>query len=307
MKYIHSFFLLICINAFCFGQHDIWSTFKYTDGIAQVPSLAGFKGGSLSLNQQWMYAGLSGAPVVTLGTVHSSFNENKLGAGLVFNAAASNVRRQMTVSLPLAYHLDLSEDFFLSFGLMPSVFSSQVDAGKITNEIIEDQWYSDESKYSAVDLSFSSHINYKIAELGFSVKNISNWQSAEGPASLMLFSTFYIPLKDEFDLLEPSFILERTNAGLWRLTAYTYYAFFERLIVGVGYKSSASVLGSVGYSVDNRLIVGYQYINQLNALQAGVSHSHEITFRLNFNQRYHHQRKFSILAKPRSGMSSEKL
>lgn len=299
---IFSFTLALGISS---AQELLWNTFKYSDGLVAIPSMAGLKGGAIIANQRWNWSGIEGAPVSSMLAGHSTFLQNKVGGGIVFVAESVNFLSNYRLSIPLSYHLEASKTVSLSFGLSPEMVLYSIDAGKITNEVVDDELLNTPNT-SFMDFGFSAQVNNDYFEIGASITRFRSFSNGNLPSNLMLFANLFIPLKDEYDLLEPTLVVFQDNTGSWYVFGSLYYMLFDKIIIGTGYLSSERVFGSIGLSIHNRYILGYNYEQNINSLNSALGNSHEITLRYNLNQRYYNQRKYSMLAKPIGGMSTGK-
>ena len=287
------------------AQELLWSSYKYTDGIVAIPSMSGYRGGAIVANQRWNWSGVEGAPSSSLIAGHSSFANDKIGLGMVLITESVNVLSNYQFSLPLAYHLDVSEKSSLSFGVSTELVYSRLDNSKVTNRETGDVLLENQSR-STLDFGFSAQFNHPSFQTGVSLQRFQSYSSGDLPANLIVFLNCFIPIKDKYDLLEPTVLVYLDNTGNWNFVGYLYYSLFDRIIVGAGYKGSGQSLLSLGYSHNNRLIFGYNYELSTATISTNLGNTHELTLRYNLNQRYYDQRKYSILSKPRSGMNAKK-
>jgi type IX secretion system PorP/SprF family membrane protein len=84
--------------------------------------------GSVSYRKQW--AGFDGSPVTYNVTAHSSFADNKMGAGLIILRDEIGANANTEVQATYSYKLDL-QDKYLSFGLQGGVVSFKSNNGDI--------------------------------------------------------------------------------------------------------------------------------------------------------------------------------
>lgn len=298
-KVICLFVLVVGLWAQGLAQANLWSNYKYSDGIHLAPSLTGYKGGAIALSYRSSWTQVEGAPENALIIANTSVLQEKAGVGLVVNIEKNNVLEHLQIQVPLAYHLEINSKYGISFGLSPDIVQSRLNRDDITNRNMEtDEFLNDYDNSTSLDFGFSSQLNHKYYEVGVSVQRVQAYSDGSMPAKMYGFANVYIPLRDEYDLLEPTIIVSRDNYGEWLMTGYLYYKFIDLIIVGAGYQSNNNAMVSLGVSIDNRVIVGYNYASHLVQQDLNLGNTHEVTARLNLNQRYYDQRKYSIFAKP---------
>lgn len=295
-----------CYIVFIFGvvvsavaQTNLWSSYKYTDGIHLAPSLTGYRGGAVVVYYRSSLSKVAGAPKGGLVAAHTSILKEKAGLGVVINQESNNVLEHVQIQVPLAYHLKMNKKYGLSFGLAPHLVQTRLNTGDITNkDITSDSYLQNYDNTTQLDFNVSAQLNHKFYEVGIALDQVRAYSNNSMPANMSLFVNGYVPLKDEFDLLEPSLIISRDNNGKWSAMAYLYYKFIDKIIVGGGYQTNKQLLLSAGYSFDNRIIVGYNFESHLENQAFSLGNTHKITARFNLNQRYYNQRKYSIFNRP---------
>lgn len=304
MKY---YFLLFAIwsSSLVFGQEIQWSSLKYSDAIALIPSMTGYHGGSISVAHRNGLNHISGAPSTSMALAHHTFSQDKIGAGIVLINENVNVLQTMQASIPLAYHLKTTSNTGFSFGIKTGLQQRRLNLSKVNTLVQSDDVLQSYGNKTRMNFDFSSQFNHKFFQIGFSYLDLIKKEKTTSTTKV-LFTNIFIPIKDEFDLLEPTIMLCQDKNGKWNFMSYVYYTLVEKIIVGAGYKSGNQYLASLGFSFQNRFIFGYNYEYNASTYHQNLGNSHELTFRMNFNQRYYNQRKYSILSKPIQGMDVNK-
>lgn len=294
--------LLLILTSTVVAQEQLWTSFKYNDGISYIPSFTGYHGGSLSLTHRKTYLDIEGAPNTTILSGHQAFHQNKIGIGTVVVNERINAFNNVNLSIPVSYFLDLNKDYALSFGLSPEFIHFSLNQSKITNEIIDqDPLILSYENSTALDFSFSSIILHKNFQAGVSLQRIKAHSSSTLPSNLILYGNYAIPLADDYDRIEITQMVYKNNINQWNSLTYAYYTFLESIIAGIGFKTNNGILASIGYNYNNRLVLGYNFeSNSLSDFNLGSVH--ELAIRYNLNTRYYDQRRFSIFSKPLEGM-----
>lgn len=304
MKKVYNLVVVVLVTLQGFAQTNLWSSYKYTDGIHLAPSLTGYRGGAVVVNYHSTLSKVAGAPKGGLIVAYTSLLQDKAGAGIVISQESNNVLEHLQIQVPLAYHLKVNKKQGISFGLAPNIIQTRLNRSEITNrDISSDSYLQNYDNTTKLDFSVSTQLNHEYYEVGISVDRVKAYSDGLLPAKMFVFANAYIPLKDQFDLLEPSLIISRDNNGKWLGMAYLYYKFIDKIIVGGGYQTNKNMLLSVGYSYDNRIIVGYNFETHLETKTLNLGNTHQITFRVNLNQRYYDQRKYSIFSTPIRSMN----
>jgi len=266
--------------------------------------MTGYRGGAVSVTYRKGLNQISGAPTTSTLLAHQSFFQDKIGAGIVFMNENVNVLQTFQANIPLAYHLTTTKNTSVSFGIRTGVQQKKINFSKV-NATTTDEVLLNYGNKTNLNFDFSTQLNHTYYQIGFTLKNLIK-NPDQQTLSKLVFANLYIPIKDEFDLIEPTIMVYHDKNGKWNMMSYIYYTFLERFIVGGGYKTGNQYLASLGISVHNRFIIGYNYEYNASKYKTTLGDSHEISLRVNFNQRYYNQRKYSIFSKPIQGMDSNK-
>lgn len=85
---------------------------------------------SVMYRKQW--AGFEGSPVTMNANVHMALSNNRMGAGLIVLQDRVGADKTTEATVTYAYHLPLSTDLKLSFGLQGGVVNYQTDYEQVT-------------------------------------------------------------------------------------------------------------------------------------------------------------------------------
>lgn len=130
MKNILALFLVVALGK-CYAQQDPLYAQYLLNPLVLNPAYAGLNN---NLNIMGAYriqwAGFDGQPNTFNITAHSSFVENKLGAGLVIVTDKIGNVQNTEINLPLSYKLSLSKGS-LSFGMQAGIQSFRVQNNEL--------------------------------------------------------------------------------------------------------------------------------------------------------------------------------
>lgn len=128
---IFIFFLLVGETAF--AQQDPLYSQYINNPLLINPGYSGSTtdfAASVMYRKQW--AGFEGSPVTMNANAHMALSNNRMGAGLIVLQDQVGADKTTEVTFTYGYHLPLSTDLKLSFGLQGSVINYQTDYSDVT-------------------------------------------------------------------------------------------------------------------------------------------------------------------------------
>lgn len=124
---------MILIVSVCQGQQDPLYAQYLLNPVILNPAYAGFTY-SLSMNagyrKQW--AGFDGSPATFYASAHSSFVNNRVGLGLIVQQDRIGSQKTNSIQGLYSYHLQLSGDRRISFGLQGGILAYTQDYSELT-------------------------------------------------------------------------------------------------------------------------------------------------------------------------------
>ena len=238
---------------------------------------------------QWV--GYEGAPVTQTICISAPISKQRLGIGLSMDNDKIGPMKSTSVSADLAYHLPVSDNGKLSFGLKAGV---DMISSNLSNIKLDDP----------NDISFSTNINSKTApKIGFGLyyytpkfyagfsspqlitKSITATQNGTSidvytPKKHFYATMGFVSTINEYLDLKPTMLLKVAAGAPIQLDMSATFIYKKMLNAGIMYRSGESVGALLGFTFQNTLMLGYSYdwtiLNKTNTYHYG---SHEVVVR----------------------------
>lgn len=238
---------------------------------------------------QWV--GYEGAPVTQSICLSAPISKQRIGLGLALDNDKIGPLKSTSVAADVAYHLPVSENGKLSFGLKAGVdmISSNLSGIKLDDPN---------------DISFSAHVNNKTTpKIGFGLyyytskfyagfsspqlvtKSITATQNGTSidvytPKKHFYATLGFVSTINEYLDLKPTMLLKVAPGAPVQLDMSATLIYKKILNAGIMYRSGESVGALVGFTFQNALMLGYSYdwtiLNKTNSYHYG---SHEVVVR----------------------------
>ncbi|MDM1045840.1 type IX secretion system membrane protein PorP/SprF [Myroides sp. 1354] len=231
---------------------------------------------------QWV--GLEGAPKTAYLSATTPLTDNGLGLGVHFKNDHLGVMDENSLSIDLAYSVDLNHQYKLSFGLKGAGSLLDVDYDKL---YIYDS--TDPISESNIKNKFSGNVGAGVylysdkAYVGLSVPMIlsSNIYNANDYKVMKEKTHFYVMGGYVFDInrdiqFKPATLVKVMTGAPLQVDVTANFLFYNRFTLGAAYRWDASVSGLAGFQITDGLFVGYTYDADTSKLSKYNSGSHEI-------------------------------
>ena len=249
---------------------------------------------NLGVRRQW--AGFAGAPNTSFlsgyGVIKNRKDADKaigrkhgLGGYVMTNSQGSY--QQNEVSLMYAYHIPVSANTHLSLGMSPSYYTERIEVNHVSVEDVSDAAYqsllNQGNKYANLQLNTGLSLHSDKFYLSYSLREAVRTQlsgnedvfasTAEKRHHFMGAYTFEI--NEELKLIPNAFVrLDQHRPTLVELgTRATYQS---NLWAGVSYRNDKTMVGSVGFLLDDKYQLGYAYEHKSFGLSQYARGTHEI-------------------------------
>jgi type IX secretion system PorP/SprF family membrane protein len=286
--------LFMFFSVVCSAQQDAQFTQYMYNTISVNPAYAGSRG-ALSVfglyRTQWI--GLDGAPETSSFSLNTPLNNSSLGLGISLVNDKIGPTNENTLSADLSYTVPTSETFKLSFGLKATANIFNVDINKLS---FEDQ---DDPQFQSLDNKFSPNIGAGVywhsdkAYLGLSVPNFIETDRYDDNDTAIFKEkiNYYFMAGYVFDLnydikFKSALLTKMVQGAPWQVDVSGNFMFYEKFVVGLAYRWSASVSAMAGFQVSDGLYIGYGYDHETTNLRKYNSGSHEIFLRFEFFNNY---------------------
>lgn len=282
--------LSIALNS-AYGQTLPTFTQKISDGFLFDPSLAGLSGGSAVAGYKKQWANVNGSPEYIYLGAHTLFGHDKMGTGINLYLEESNFLENYFLVLPFAYHMPVTENSGISFGLAPELTRSQINWERVIVQDENDPVIQNLDDKMYYDISYGMNYHNPLFQVGVSASRVIAMlqDGNERPLNGYMtgYATLFLPVRQDKDRLEPMVIYRYPMNGPGQVDVNLFYFHSLGIIAGLSYRTGN--LGGVhaGYNLNQRLIIGYGYEMIFGEYGGNMGGSHEIICRYNFNKQYY--------------------
>lgn len=299
MKKIILILGLLTMTASVFAQTDIQLSQQINNRIIFNPAATGQSGCynfTLLAREQW--TGIDGAPSTQLFNFNKYFKSPKLGIGATIVYDRVGVEKTLNAKALIAYHVWLTDEMTLSFGLGLGIMNKTVEGSKLIYEDPNDPnaIVTKESKLSP-DFDFGMEYNFKRLSIGASSTHlISSFKRIENnfkvPRHWYAYAKYSIKCSDAVDLIPALSWNNLDNVNLMEINAMTNVK--DRVSVGLSYRfglypykvadgsnlhsfSSDALVLIAGVKIIDALRLSYSYDFKIGNIKYGKTKgSHEI-------------------------------
>ncbi|MEM9858198.1 MAG: PorP/SprF family type IX secretion system membrane protein, partial [Bacteroidota bacterium] len=165
---------------------------------------------SVSYRSQW--GGIDGAPNTASFSGHSSFLDNKVGAGLLFVTDRLGAQTNTYISAAGSYKIDFG-DFVFSFGMQAGIVRFNEDASELNAFDPDDPLFNQDNTFSKFNIGTGFALKGENFFVGLSVPRlVNNVEDIAGVDTELYNRHFYLTLGYVYELnssvaLRPSAIL----------------------------------------------------------------------------------------------------
>lgn len=286
---------LLAFSATLWGQQEVMVSQYMFNGLLLNPAYAGshdYFNASLLHRSQWVQ--FDKAPVTQVFAIDGPVANNRLGVGFLVTNDQIGITSQLDIAANLAYRLPLGQGN-LAFGLKAGVASYSADF----NEVVV--W--DEGD----DVYVQSNINGEfVPKFGFGVYyNTDQWFAGLSvPVIYSLDDQLLLPESIEdayfqqhyylnggmvFEVnpalaIKPSTLIKYTPNAPVEVDLNCNVLMFQRLWLGLGYRTGDAFVGMVEYNITPQLRAGYAYDFTTTEIKDYSSGSHEIMLGFDFGK-----------------------
>lgn len=249
----------------------------FTGGRGRLSTMALYR-------NQWV--GLEGAPQTLNIAAHSPLpSEQRVGLGVEFNHDKIGPATTNIVAGNFSYVIPISNEFQWSFGVKAGVTNLNLDPNKL-NIYDENNLDLNINDRMMPIFGMGTYIYGKNWYLGLSTPNFLETKhyedvkvsTAKEKMHLYLISGYLIEVHDDF-ALKPSILLKAVQGAPLSADISLNSIFYNRLMLGVAYRTSAAVSALAGFQISDFLTIGYAYDYTTSSLSRYNSGSHEIFLR----------------------------
>lgn len=282
--------LLAMISFSASAQQNAQYTQYMYNTINVNPAYAGSRG-ALSVfglhRTQWV--GLDGAPTTNAISIHTPFQDSRLGLGVSFVNDRLGVVEENTISIDASYTIDLNDrGSKLSFGLKGSANLLNVEYSRLNKYNPNDPLLATnlESEFTP-NIGAGIYWHTEKSYIGLSVPNFlesDRYENGTLYTGMNQRMHFYLIGGHVFEInpmlkFKPAFLLKAVEGAPLQADISANFMFQDRFTLGGAYRWDAAWSAMAGFQITDGLMVGYAYDAETTKLAYYNSGSHEVFLR----------------------------
>ena len=286
-------FVLFLVSFISFAQQDAQFTQYMYNTININPAYAGSRdalGVFVLHRSQWV--GMDGAPVTNTIAVNSPIGDSNLGLGVSLINDKIGPTNENNVAIDVAYTINTSEAFKLSFGLKGNATIFKLDVSKLNPLDQNDPQFQNLNNTVKSNIGAGIYLYSDKAYFGLSLpKLIESKHYDDNSVAIYTekinyyFITGYVFEFNPNLKFKPSLLTKAVQGAPLQVDISGNFLINEKFVLGMAYRWSAAVSGMVGYQISNRMFLGYGYDLETTNLSNYNSGSHEVFLRYEINMK----------------------
>jgi len=296
MKKIITTIALGILSLGAFAQQDAGFSMYFFNPVYINPAYAGSReliSGSLVHRSQWV--NMPDAPTSQSLSIHSAIPNSRIGLGFQAYNDKIGPMKNSGLSLTFAYHLPVSDDAKLSFGISGMANNISIAINKINIDDKNDPSYTNNSSSSIVTDGSAGLYFYKkrfyaglsathLLQTKFGLTDISGANNAKFFRQYYLTSGIVLPINTQVDF-RPSILVKYVKAVPALGEVDAAFIFYQKLILGAGFRTGKGinmkgtdnmVIGFLQFHITNYFNVGYSFDYYVNRTGTYNSGTHEV-------------------------------
>jgi type IX secretion system PorP/SprF family membrane protein len=244
---------------------------------------------SIGINHKNQWSGMPGNPVnntLTLGTYLYPANT---GIGFRVFSDSRGIFKRISIDVPLAYHVKVAENSFLSLGLAPGIINQQIDFARISGANTDDPLLLS-GNLSHLAFSNSAGITYysEKIEAGISIPHVISGKarySENGKETSSAFERNFVThfrynarITEDIEII-PVVLLRAMPASSLQIDLNVYGQWKKSFFAGLTYRSGYAAAMTAGLRLKN-LAFAYSYdlVTSVNPYHLGLSHEISLVY-----------------------------
>ena len=281
------FIALLLSQVLCFSQQDSQYTQYMYNTVNVNPAYAGSRETlSVFLLHRNQWVGLDGAPVTNNVSLNTPLGDSNFGLGFSVVNDKIGPTTENQISADLAYFIQISENYKLSFGIKGTANLFNLDVNKLN---IYDQ---NDPQFQNLDSEFTPNIGagmYLFSDktyFGVSVPNLFETKHFDDNEVVITREKmhFYVISGHVFEIspslkFKPALLTKIVEGAPLQADITANFLINDKLTLGAAYRWSAAVSALIGFQISDSWFIGYGYDMETTKLSNYNSGSHEIFLR----------------------------
>jgi type IX secretion system PorP/SprF family membrane protein len=246
-------------------------------------------------NNRHQWVGINDAPRTYMMTIQGPIKNHKMGLGMNLYTDIVGPTRRTGISATYAYHLKLTEEYKMSFGLSAGLMQWGIDGNKITLRDESDQQLLTSYRTAPVpDLGAGVYF-YKKDKfyVGLSLPQIYQapielyagaYKNSRLVSQLNFSGAYRLDVDEDF-AIEPSFLFKYVKPAPAKVDVGLRGIYKKQIWLGAVYRHMDAVSFLLGYMYKDYLTIGYSYDVTTTRIKNLSGGSHEIMLGLRFSRR----------------------
>ena len=295
MKRYITFAFLFTIASCAWSQQELQVSQYMFNGLLLNPAYAGTHDYfSASLLHRSQLVNLDNAPTTQVFAIDGPVAKDKLGLGLIVSNDQLGIISQLDVAANLSVKFQLGKGN-LSFGLKGGISSYSADLSSVEIWDVQDQVYNQNNIQGELVTKFGFGAYYYMDNFfaGISVPVIYSLDDEILPEltnqNNYFTQHYYANVGGIIEAgpslaFKPSILVKYLPNAPVEVDLNCNALFFNRLWLGLGYRTQDALIGMVEYNITPQLRAGYAYDYTLTDIQTYSSGSHEIMIGYDFGK-----------------------
>jgi type IX secretion system PorP/SprF family membrane protein len=298
MKKIVALFFTIGFGTVVYAQQLPQLTQYMINNYAINPAIAGmhdYYQVNTTIRNQW--AGINDAPRTTILSIYGKKNDHVGLGGVVYNDQAGPTSR-LGGNISYTYHLSLSSEVKAAFALAAGFSQFKIlKEGLNFEDNFANEAQGGDIVRTVPDATFGFNTYGKNWYLGLSIPQLLSYspdlydrnyfdnynEESEGKLERHYYVLgAYKYQIDPFWSIEPSLLLKSFKAAPTQFDIGVKTTYDDKLWFGGGYRTNGDILCLLGYTINERYMLGYSYDISTGDIGAASNGSHEFMLGIKF-------------------------
>lgn len=280
-------------------QIPLYSNYFFTPYIYN-PALSGASGVTeATVVHRRMWSGVQGSPETSALAVNGALGKERIGWSAYVYSDKTDILSRVGFYGSYAYHLQLSDKNFLSFGLSAGYMNQSIDFASVNvGNRLDPVLFVTPDNRGTFDLNVGMNLRIDKLQLGFASPQIlgSSIKYSENYGGEVFYQLirhyiatgrYDLEVQGDRMVLSP-FVMVRAAPNVpFQYDVGAMFTMKKYGFVGLSYRSEYAVTANFGYNLTSQLSVGYAHDFSINtyAPQLGASNEFMLTYRFGDNSK----------------------